>query len=110
MMNDRKIIEQLEAMLQGIRDEDSRDADLATDGTEDILQGRAELATTLLDWVTQQQEEKATWKEFDKWLQDCPVPDVTVESGDDDEDWLIISINPSQLIDEEDQEEKESDG
>ena len=44
-------LKELKTMLQTISNEDSRDAELLTDGDADILRGRAELAQSLIEWV-----------------------------------------------------------
>ena len=44
----KDILGEIKATLKIIAEEDSRDADLITDGTGDILRGRAELAEDLL--------------------------------------------------------------
>ena len=97
---------ELKAMLQAISNEDRRDAELLTDGDGDVLRGRAELAQSLIEWV-EQKESIGIQEAFDKWLKDCPVPGVEVETGDDDEDWLIISLKPSIIYQIELQEEGE---
>ena len=48
-LGQRKQLDDIKANLKAIAKEDSRDADLVTDGTEDILRGRAELAEEILD-------------------------------------------------------------
>ena len=99
-------LKELKATLQTISNEDSRDAELLTDGDGDVLRGRAELAQSLIAWV-EQKESVGIREAFDKWLKDCPVQGVEVETGGDDEDWLIISLKPSIIYQTELQEEGE---
>ncbi len=47
-LGQRKQLDDIKANLKTIAEEDSRDADLVTDGTGDILRGRAELAEEIL--------------------------------------------------------------
>ena len=49
-MNNEKVNELIE-QLQSIAEEDARDAEIVSDGTGDILLGRAELAESLLSWI-----------------------------------------------------------
>lgn len=44
-------IHQLIEILYCIAEEDARDAEIVSDGTGDILLGRAELAESLLSWI-----------------------------------------------------------
>ena len=45
---DNEIEEKIRQEMERIRLEDSRDAELVTDGTEDILRGRVEVAEVVL--------------------------------------------------------------
>lgn len=50
-------IHQLIEKLQSIAEEDARDAEIVSDGTGDILLGRAELAESLLSWIEENLKE-----------------------------------------------------
>tara|TARA_R100000995_G_C3415730_1_gene91471 strand:+ start:394 stop:582 length:189 start_codon:yes stop_codon:yes gene_type:complete len=50
-------IHQLIEILQSIAEEDARDAEIVSDGTGDILLGRAELAESLLSWIEENLKE-----------------------------------------------------
>jgi hypothetical protein len=64
------ILGEIKATLKTIAEEDSRDADLVTDGTGDILRGRAELAEDLLGQMTKKRTltglnaQRNQWREF----------------------------------------------
>ena len=61
----KDILGEITATLKTIAEEDSRDADLVTDGTGDILRGRAELAEDLLGRMTTELErQRNQWKEL----------------------------------------------
>ncbi len=51
-------IHQLIEKLQSIAEEDARDAEIVSDGTGDILLGRAELAESLLSWIEENLKEQ----------------------------------------------------
>ena len=55
-MNNEKVNELIE-QLQSIAEEDARDAEIVSDGTGDILLGRAELAESLLSWIEENLKE-----------------------------------------------------